>query len=236
MNNRGKEANQAVATSLVGGDVTFVNKIVRDIFGKQIPKLLGKDKICTLYVLVDEADPEGVALIMVNGKGKNVILLAPGANSILLPKDIVKIENELAEAEIILMQLEIPKETVEKVLELAKVNDQKVILDPAPTLDLDDEFLTGIFIITPNEIEASLMIDIGVKDEETASLAADVHFNIGIQNVFITLGATGTYLRSKRVSKLVPTLQVNVIESTDAGDVFNGILTLAIYKLLLLSD
>ena len=227
MNAGGKGANQAVAVARMGGNVTFVTKVGNDIFGKQTIDGLKKENINTRYVFIDDAAPSGTALIMVNEEGENCIVVAPGANANLLPMDIetVKILNK---TEIILMQLEIPMETIAAVVKNAKTNDQRVILNPAPAQELDDELLSGLFLITPNETEASLLTGITVKDEITASQAASVFQSKGVQNVVITMGASGAYILSGAISKMIPVKPVKAIDTTAAGDVFNGALAVAI--------
>ena len=227
MNAGGKGANQAVAVARMGGNVTFVTKVGKDIFGKLALDGFKKEYINTRYVFIDEDAPSGVALIMVEEEGENCIAVAPGANAKLLTSDIKMVKN-IIEAEIILMQLEIPMETITDIVKIAKSNNQKVILNPAPAQKLDDELLNGLFIISPNETEASLLTGITVKDEETASQAATVFLSRGVQNVIITMGPAGAYVRSGTISKIVPVEPVKAIDTTAAGDVFNGALAVAI--------
>jgi ribokinase len=227
MNSGGKGANQAVAVARMGGNLTFVTKVGKDIFGSKALDGFKKEYINTRYVFIDEDTPSGVALIMVEEEGENCIAVAPGANAKLSTSDIKMVEN-IFEAEIILMQLEIPMETIKDIVKIAKSNNQKVILNPAPAQKLDDELLNGLFIITPNETEASLLTGITVKDEVTASQAATVLLSKGVQNVIITMGPVGAYVRSGTISKIVPVEPVKAIDSTAAGDVFNGALAVAI--------
>lgn len=227
MNAGGKGANQAVAVARIGGNVTFVTKLGKDIFGRFAIDSFKKENINTRYVLIDEEAPSGVALIMVDKEGENCIAVASGANAKLSPSDINAIKN-LTEAEIILIQLEIPIETITAIVNKAKSNNQKVILNPAPAQKLDDELLNGLFLITPNETEASLLTGIAVKDEVTASHAASVLLGLGVQNVIITMGASGAYVLSGEISRMVPVKSVKAIDTTAAGDVFNGALAVAL--------
>jgi ribokinase len=229
MNAGGKGANQAVAVARMGGNVTLVTKVGNDVFGKQTIAGLKKENINTGFVFIDKETPSGAALIMVDEEGENCIAVAPGANAKLLPKDINTVK-KINEAEIILMQLEIPMETISAVIKSAKANKQKVILNPAPAQKLDDELLKGLFLITPNEIEASLLTGIKVECEATASQAAAVFQSKGVQNVVITLGAAGAYILSNGISKIVPANPVKAIDTTAAGDVFNGALAVAILE------
>jgi ribokinase len=223
----GKGANQAVTVARMGGNVTFIAKVGNDIFGRQTIEGLNTESINTSNVFVDETAPSGVALIMVNDEGENCIVVAPGANANLLPGDIETIKS-ISEAGIILLQLEIPLETITSIAKRAKKSGQKVILNPAPAQKLDDELLNGLFLITPNETEASLLTGVTVKDELTASQAANVFLSKGVQNVVITMGASGAYVLSGGISKIVPAKSVKAIDSTGAGDVFNGAMAVAI--------
>ncbi len=227
MNAGGKGANQAVAAARLGGDVTFVAKVGNDIFGKQTIIGLKKEGIDTQYVFKDKKAPSGTALITVNHEGENCIVVAPGANANLLPKDLEAVTT-MNEAEIILVQLEIPMETIEIAVKKANANAQKVILNPAPAQPLADELLSGLFLITPNETEAALLTGINVHDKTTASQAADFLQSKGVQNVIITLGKQGAYLQTSDLKILVPTPSVKAVDTTAAGDTFSGAIAVAI--------
>lgn len=227
MNAGGKGANQAVAAARLGGNVTLVAKVGDDIFGKQSIEGFKNENINADFVFTDKEVPSGTALIMVNKEGENCIVVAPGANARLLPADIEKVKN-LSEAEIILMQLEIPIETIAAVVKIAKTNNQKVIINPAPARKLDDELLNGLFLITPNETEAALLTGIAVTDEITASDAAGVFLNKGVQNVIITLGKQGAYFQNKNLKLKIDAPSVQAMDTTAAGDTFSGALAVAL--------
>ncbi|MFZ4059309.1 MAG: ribokinase, partial [Ferruginibacter sp.] len=227
MNAGGKGANQAVAIARMGGNVTLVTKVGSDIFGKQTIVGLKNENIDTDFVFIDEGAPSGTALIMVNEEGENCIVVAPGANANLLPVDLEKVK-KITEAEIILMQLEIPMETIAFVAKNAKANNQKVVINPAPAQKLDDELLKGLFLITPNETEASLLTGITVYDEATASQAADVFLSKGVQNVIITLGKQGAYFQNEILKLKINAPIVQALDTTAAGDTFSGAIAVAI--------
>ncbi|MDP4286197.1 MAG: ribokinase [Bacteroidota bacterium] len=227
MNAGGKGANQAVAAARLGGNVILVTKVGNDIFGKQTVEGLQKEGINTDFVFVDDIAPSGTALIMVNDEGENSIVVAPGSNANLLPADISNVKN-IAEAEIILMQLEIPMETIVSVAKYAKSNNQKVIINPAPAQKLDDELLNGLFLITPNETEASLLTGINITDEATALQAAVIFLNKGVQNVIITLGSKGAYFQNENLKLMIPAPIVRAMDTTAAGDTFSGAMAVAI--------
>lgn len=229
MNAGGKGANQAVAAARLGGDVTLVAKVGNDVFGKQSIAGLKKENINTDYIFVDEETPSGTALIMVNEEGENCIVVAPGANAKLLPFDIEQVKN-LSDAEIILMQLEIPMETINAVSKIAKLNHQKVIINPAPAQTLSDELLEGLFLLTPNETEATLLSGILVTDECTAALAATFFLSKGVQNIIITLGKKGAYFQNDKLKLMVPAPIVMALDTTGAGDTFSGAIAVAILE------
>ncbi|MGB3007778.1 MAG: ribokinase [Chitinophagaceae bacterium] len=227
MNAGGKGANQAVAAARLGGEVTFIAKVGNDIFGKQTIGGLQKEGIHTEYIFIDEKAPSGTALIMVNAEGENCIVVAPGANAELLPSDIDRVKNFTA-AEIILLQLEIPMLTIAAVVKMAKANNQKVIINPAPAQKIADDLLKGLFLITPNETEAALLTGVKVEDEASASMAADVFLKKGVQNVIVTLGKKGAFFQNDHLKLLINAPVVQAIDTTAAGDTFNGALAVAI--------
>jgi ribokinase len=227
MNAGGKGANQAVAASRLGGMVALVAKVGNDIFGKQTIESLQKENINTDFVFTDDTAPSGTALIMVNEEGENCIAVAPGANANLSPGDIEKVK-DIDKADILVLQLEIPMDTIAAVVKKANANHQRVIINPAPAQILDDEILKGLFLIAPNEAEASLLTGISVADEKSAAQAAEVLLNNGVQNVIITLGKKGAYFQNKELKLLVNAPVVQALDTTAAGDTFSGALAVAL--------
>jgi ribokinase len=227
MNAGGKGANQAVAAARLGGNVTLVTKLGDDIFGRQTLEGLKKENINTSYVFFDESNPSGTALIIVNAMGENCIVVAPGANANLFPADIEKVET-LRDATVILLQLEIPMDTIYYVAKLAKVNKQKLIINPAPAQKLNDELLRGLYLITPNETEAFDLTGILVKDEISASAAADFLLKKGVENVIITLGREGAFFQNDHLKIKANAPIVEPLDTTAAGDTFNGAITVAL--------
>jgi ribokinase len=227
MNAGGKGANQAVAAARLGGNVTLVAKVGDDIFGKQTIEGLKKENIKTDYVFVDEEIPSGTALIIVNEEGENCIVVAPGANARLLTGEIEQV-NSISDAEIILMQLEIPMATIEAVAKLSKNTGQKLIINPAPAQPLSDDLLNGLFLVTPNETEAFLLTGIKVEDAASASQAADIFLSKGVQNVIITLGKQGAYFQNSSLKLKVDAPVVRAMDTTAAGDTFSGAIAVAI--------
>ena len=224
MNAGGKGANQAVAAARLGGDVVFVGRVGDDIFGKQTIEGLQKEKIDTRFVSEDKEHPSGTALITVNAEGENCIVVAPGANSKLTAAQLP----DLREAEIILMQLEIPIETIETAAEKAKEHQQRVIINPAPAQSLSDALLKDLFLITPNETEADHLTGVSVNDKLTARKAAEVLLRKGVQHVIITMGKQGAYYKSADKELMIDAPVVEVADTTAAGDTFSGAIAVAL--------
>ena len=222
MNPGGKGANQAIAAARLGAEVTFISKIGYDLFGLQALEIYRSEKINTEYILTDQKSPSGVALISVDSFGENSIIVAPGASRSLSIEDINKAEEKIKEADIILMQLEIPIDTVEYAATIACKYGKKVILNPAPASSLSNSFLRNVHTILPNRIEAEMLSGIKVMNIESAHRAAQAIGEKGIENVVITLGKDGAYVKEKDEYTMIPAKEVETIDTTGAGDVFCG--------------
>ncbi len=220
----GKGANQAVAAARAGSDVMFVAKIGNDYFGKKTLEAYQKENINLEKICTDIDKASGIAIILVDeATGQNSIVVAPGANSSLSISDIKNAEKEIALADIVLVQLEIPIETVEYVLKVAKENNVKTILNPAPAQALSDEILAMVDIITPNETETKILVGIDPGIEQNLEEASEKLVSKVREAALITLGEKGVYFTSRNGEKgLVPSLKVQAIDTTAAGDVFNG--------------
>jgi ribokinase len=187
-----------------------------------------KDGINVDHVTRDKTHPSGVALIFVAKDGENSIAVAGGANAKLSPADVKKAKAAFARASVLVMQLETPLETVQAAAALAAKAGVPVILNPAPAQPLPDKLLECISILTPNETEAELLTGIAVKDDATAAAAAARLRARGVQTVIITLGARGAYVATESGGQLVPGFKVKAMDTTAAGDVFNGALAVAL--------
>lgn len=228
MNPGGKGANQAVAIARLGGPVIFICKTGSDIFGHQSQQLFEEEGINTSYVFSDSGNPSGVALITVDEKAENCIVVASGANANLLPSDLEKAEEAIERADLVLMQLEVPMETVCFVADIAWQKGKKVILNPAPAHPLPADLLRHLYLITPNETEAEMITGVKITDESSAGEAARALSGMGVQHVIITLGSKGALIYSNGKAEMVPALKVEAVDTTAAGDVFNGALTVAL--------
>jgi ribokinase len=232
----GKGANQAVAAARLGGKVTLVAKTGNDIFGKQAVQQFRKEGINTEFIFSDQNYPSGVALITIDQKGENTIVVAQGANGALSAKDVQQAEKEIEDTELVLIQLEIPMDAVEHAVALAATHKKKVILNPAPAQKLSDDLLKQLFLVTPNESEAEILLGMKIDSIESIELAAKKLFEKGVANVVITLGADGAYLYNKDGGKHISSAKVIPIDTTAAGDVFNGALAVAIAENNSLTD
>ncbi len=228
MNPGGKGANQAVAAARLDGNVTFVTKTGNDLFGEQAVHLFNFEGIDTRFIIRDARNPSGIALITVDENGENCIVVAPGSNAALTAYDIEDAAFETDLTDVFLMQLEIPISTVEFVAQKVFHKGIRVILNPAPARLLPNELLECIYMITPNETEAEILTGIKVIDVPSAQGAAEKLLRKGVRNVVITMGAAGAFLLNPEFSGMIPVIPVKAVDTTAAGDVFNGALAVAI--------
>jgi ribokinase len=224
----GKGANQAVAAARLGGDVAFIAKVGDDLFGRNSIERYKSENMDISHVVKDSESESGVALITVDEKGENCIAVAPGANCKLGKKDIDAAAEEFGNAEYILMQLEIPMETIEYAADIALKKGIKVILNPAPAATLPEGLLSKLFLITPNRTEASQLSGVNVTSRADAERAAEVFLSKGVKNVVITLGSEGALVKSRNSCTFVPAHKVKAVDTTAAGDTFSGAITVAL--------
>ena len=224
MNQGGKGANQAVAVKRLGGNLIFVAKLGNDILGQQSVDYFKKEGIDTKYITLDENSASGVALISVDDHAENSIVVASGANMLLNEQDVDKVVEEMCEGDILLMQLEIPIQTVEYAARKAFEKGVKVVLNPAPARSLPKELLRYLFMITPNRIEAEMLTGIKIVNDADAERVAKGISAMGVQNIIVTLGSKGCLVREGDTSYCVDAFKVEPVDTTAAGDTFNGAL------------
>jgi len=219
----GKGANQAVAAARMGGEVTMVGRVGNDDFGNTLIQGLVEDKIKTTHVIKDSKSRTGVAMISVAADGENMIVVASGANANVSVEDVGNTRSLMRDTDLLLVQLECPLETVTAAIELAKAYGVPVVLNPAPAQRLPKSLLKNVDYLTPNQNE--LLI-----------LTGEVNLNDGIEkiqkwglkNLIITLGANGARLISEGIDQHIPAHEITAVDTTAAGDAFNGALAVAI--------
>lgn len=219
----GKGANQAVATARLGGEVWFVSCIGNDSFGHLQREGLSSEGIHLEYLKVTDSLPTGTAMILVSATGQNTIVVTPGANSLLQPEDIMCLDRVFRSVEAVICQLEIPLETVEAVLEMARKHSKMSILDAGPARRVPPEILAKASLVTPNETETEALTGIHVASLESARSAAVQLHNRGVAHVVIKLGEKGSlYLGDREI--VTPGFHVPVVDTTGAGDAFTAAL------------
>lgn len=218
----GKGANQAVAAARLGGDVTMIGKLGKDAFGKAHVDSLKNEGINYECVLFDDIESSGIGNITLEENGNNRIIVVPGANLKLTPKDIDELKEKIQNSDIIILQLEIAFETVYKVIELAHKYGKIIILNPAPAAKFDQNFIKLVDYIVPNETEACILTGIKVINIDSAREAAKGLLNLGCKNVIITLGEKGVLFVNKDEEIFQGSYKVTPIDSTAAGDSFIG--------------
>lgn len=228
MNAGGKGANQAVAAARSGGEVAFIGKVGNDIFGKTSIGNIKKEGIDVSGISTDPGAASGVAQIIVDKKGENSIVVAPGANQKLNREDIDNADDQIRQADILLMQLEIPVDTILYAAKKAHKLGKKVILNPAPATPLPDELFECLYMITPNESETEMLTGIKVTDQLSADEAAKALKNRGVKNVIITMGSKGAYVYTDELKQIVAGFKVEAVDTTAAGDCFNGALAVGL--------
>ena len=228
MNPGGKGANQAVAAARLGGKVLFIAKVGNDPFGVRAVDQYKAEGIGTKHVLVDKEHPSGVALILVDAHGENSIAVASGANAHLMPQDIDNARGAIEDGDILLMQLETPLETVEHAALLANQLGKKVILNPAPAHPLPESLLRNLYMLIANETEAEYISGIQITDMNSVARAADIICGKGVENVVITLGSKGAFVKERGAYHQVQGLKVKAVDATAAGDTFCGALCVAL--------
>jgi len=228
--NGGKGANQAVAAARAGATVTFVSCVGQDSFGTVMKKDFLSEGIDVQYVRQTESAPTGVAFIFVDQDGENSIGVGPGANFELSKEDIDRASPAFEEADIVLVQLEVPFEVIRYSIETAHNQQVPVILNPAPAAEIPDDLLAKIFGLVLNETETEVITGINPNNEKSLEMASQQILDKGVQNVIITLGKDGSYVKSSEVTEWIKAPEVKAVDTTAAGDVYCGNLAAALSR------
>lgn len=226
MGHGGKGANQAVAAKRLGGNVDFVCKLGKDLFGDNAIRHFREMGLDTAHILQSDK-PSGVALITVDDKAENSIVVASGANGDLDPEDIETLAPAIRRSSILLLQLEIPMETVEKAARIAYEAGVMVVLNPAPAAQLSDELMRCVSVLVPNESESSYISGVEVTDADSALKAINVIKAKGAKDVIVTMGSKGSLVCDGKVT-FIPARKVKAVDTTAAGDTFCGALCVAL--------
>lgn len=219
----GKGFNQCVAAHKAGADVVMITKLGKDSFSDVALNTMDQLNMPKDYMFSSGKDATGIALILVNEQtSQNEIIIVPGACATISKEEISKIENVIKNAEYVLLQLEVNQDANEMVVDMANKYGCKVIVNTAPYSPISDDFLSKTYMVTPNEVEAEEITGIPVKDLASAKKAAAWFYEKGVKKVIITLGSRGVFVSSDGREEIVPAFKVNAVDTTGAGDAFNG--------------
>lgn len=225
----GKGSNQGVAAKRSGADVNMITKLGKDGFAEIALKSFTNEGIDIKFIFQDEQYTTGTALILVDDiTSENEILVTLAACDHITDEDIDKVKSTIINSKVFLTQLETNVDAVEKTINIASSNGVLVILNPAPIQQIPDELLKKVNILTPNEVEASILSGIEIITIEDAKQSAEILMQRGAKNVIITLGSKGSLVVTKNKTKFIESLKVNVVDTTGAGDAFNGGLATAL--------
>lgn len=219
----GKGFNQGVACHKAGADITMVTKLGKDSFADVCINAMKNIDMKDDYILYSDDKSTGAALIMVDeNSGQNQITVVPSACESITKEEIENLEAIVKEADYLLLQFEVNQEANQRIKELALKHNTKVIVNTAPYIEVPDEFYKGVYLVTPNEVEAEAITGIKVNDLDTAKQAAQIIRNKGVESVVITLGPKGVFISENGKEEIIEAFKVKAIDTTGAGDAFNG--------------
>lgn len=225
----GKGFNQAIAAGMAGGDVDVVVKIGRDSFAELAVRQLEKSGMSAEHLIYSDQEPTGTALILIDeNTAQNSIIIVPGACGTVTPQEVLALEPLVCRAQYVLTQLETNLDATQAVIGMAHKCGAKNILNPAPAMQVSDELLDQVDIVTPNELEAEAITGIEIDGPEAAGQAAQYFFERGVGSVVITLGSRGAYAATPARACMIEPFQVEAVDTTGAGDAFNGGLAVAL--------
>jgi ribokinase len=224
----GKGANQAVAARLLGAQVTMVGRVGDDLFGCRILDNLGSHGVVCDHIRVEKEAGSGVAVILVDKRAENSLVVVPGANMRIAPADVEAAAKELRAADVLLMQLEIPLDAIQRAVDIAHEGDALCVLNPAPARPLPARILEKVHLLTPNQTEAKVLTDIPAHTLEGAEAAGHALLDKGVRTVVITLGAEGALIVRPGEATHVKGISVDAVDTTGAGDAFTAGLAVAL--------
>lgn len=218
----GKGANQAVAAARAGAEVALIAKLGDDEYANDAIRNFRAEGIITDDLIIDHSSHTGIAMIWVDGKGENSIAVASGANARIRPMEIMEKKETIVSAAILLLQLEIPLDSVYAAVAEAYSNDIKIILNPAPAFEIERDILEKLDVITPNIHEAEMLTGVRILSEADIRNAAQILMDRGVSNVVITHGGNGVYVINENGYRHFSAYKVSVTDTTAAGDTLNG--------------
>lgn len=218
----GKGANQAVAAARLGANVEMLGELGNDSFGKDQIASMNANNIKNDNVLFTDKVSSGIGNPQLDGNGNNRIVVVPGANYEFKPADLDKLEHVIEDSDIIILQLEIPIETVYEAIKLGNKHGKTIILNPAPAAKLDPQYASMVTYMTPNEHEAAFLTGINTDTNEGVKTASQALLDQGYKNVLITLGDKGSYFKNADSELTVKSYKVKAVDSTAAGDSYIG--------------
>jgi len=224
----GKGANQAVCCAKLGGRIEFVGKMGKDVYRDKLVESMSSAGVGLEHLMTDPNTSTGIALILVDEGGENEIVVISGSNMKLIPSDIENKKDVFKTVSLVLLQLEIPLETVHRAVEIGREAGIVTVLNPAPARELPGTLLRQLDFLTPNETEAEILTGIPVTDTSSAEKAAAALLKRGVKNVIITLGERGCLWMQANGSRVFPVKKVDAVDSTAAGDAFNGALAFSL--------
>lgn len=224
----GRGVNQAIAAVKSGGEVIFIGRTGNDLFGEQVIQVLQQNDIDTSNVIRDKMMASGISSIVLDSNGESAITITPGANVNLSEKDLLNARTVISSSDILLLQLDVPIETVRFAADLARSSGVRVILNPSPALPVSDELLKSISILTPNTSQAEILTGITITDERSAELAGRILLERGLNRVIITLRSKGAMVIDNGGAEHVPGFEMKSVDTSVVSDVFNGALVVAL--------
>ncbi len=224
----GKGANQAVGACLLGAHVTMVGRVGDDLFGRQMRETLSSHGVACDCLHVDMEADSGTALVLVDRQAENIIVVTPGANMRIGPDDVEAATDRIRAADVLLTQLEIPLDAIERAVDIARDVDTRCILNPAPARPLPDRILAKVHLLTPNQNEARVLTSIATDSLEGAAAAGKALLSRGVQTVIVTLGAQGALVVKPDGTQHLPGTCVQALDTSGAGDAFTAGLAVAL--------
>ncbi len=226
----GKGANQAVMAARLQAKVAMITKVGGDVFGGMVKQNFASQGIAVDTTFTDESLPSGVAPILVDDEGHNLVIIVPGANNSLSAAEVKGAQAVIQSARILICQLEIPDEAILAAFEIASQAGVQIIFNPAPARPVPGRMLALADLLVPNETEAELLTGIPVSDLDSAARAAEALHSMGARTVIITLGAQGALLYEKGHASHFPAPKVKAVDTTGSGDAFIGSLAVSLAR------